>query len=139
MRHLTRTSAFVAAMVLTAVTAQAQGAAGATGRAAGQERRAAAQERRAEARETLGQKLKDMNPEERKAALAQAKERREERRDDRREHATPEQRAWAQAMATEGKRIQEGVKAGALTRETAAAQLKTWRDANPRPKGNGGL
>ncbi|AMW05717.1 hypothetical protein [Gemmatimonas phototrophica] len=139
MRHLTRTSALVAAMVLTAATAQAQGAAGAAGRAAGQERRAAAQERRADARENLGQKLKDMTPEERKAALAQAKERREERREERLENATPEQRAWAQAMAAEGKRIQEGVKAGTLTRETAAAQLKAWREANPRPKGNGGF
>jgi hypothetical protein len=42
-------------------------------------------------------------------------------------------------MAAEARRIQEGVKAGAVTRESAAAQLKAWREANPRPEGGSGL
>ncbi len=131
MKYVTRTSALIAAILFTAASAHAQAGAGAASTAGTPDRRAAAQERRAEARENL----KNMTPEERKAALAQAKERREERR----ENLTPEQRAWAQALATESKRIQDGVKGGTLTRESAAAQLKAWREANARPKGNGGF
>ncbi len=129
MQYLARTSALVAAIVFTAATAHAQAGAGAASTAGTPDRRAAAQERRAEVRENL----KNMTPDERKAALSQAKDRREERR----ENLTPEQRAWGQAMSAESKRIQEGVKGGTLTRETAAAQLKAWREANARPKGNG--
>lgn len=129
MQHFTRTAALVAAMVFTAASAQAQ--AGAAGSAGAPDRRAALQERRADGRE----KLESMTPDERKAALAQAKD----RRTDRRENLTPEQRTWAQGMAAESKRVMGDVKSGALTRETAAGQLKAWRDANPRPKGNGGF
>ena len=78
-------------------------------------------------------KLKDMTPEQRKAAIEKAKE-------NRKDHAaslTDAQKAWMKAEAAEMKSVREGVKAGTLTKATAAAQLKAWRTANPRPKGAG--
>ncbi len=75
------------------------------------------------------EKLKNMTPEERKAALEKAKA-------NRKEHAgklSDAQKAWAKSEAAEVKSIRDGVKAGTLTKETAAAQLKAWRAANPRP------
>lgn len=88
--------------------------------------RPGAQEHRAELRD----KLKNMTPEERKAALAAAKERRENAKNS----ATDEQKAWRTALQAELKATHEAVKAGTLTRQTAAAQLKAWRDAHPAPK-----
>ena len=106
----------VTALVATFLGASAATAQGASG---------AAQERRTERRE----KLKHMTPDERKAALEKAKDHRENRR----EHATDAQKAWAKLYGVEVKATREGVKAGTLTRESAAHQLQAWRAAHPRP------
>jgi peptidoglycan hydrolase CwlO-like protein len=74
--------------------------------------------------------LPTLTPEQRKAALEKAKENRADRRD----KLTDEQKAWAKAYGEEVKSTHGAVKAGTLTRQTAAEQLKAWRDANPRPK-----
>lgn len=112
----------VAAFAVSSLTAGALQAQPARGAARGP----AAQEHRAELRE----KLKNMTPEERKAALEKAKENRK----DRVENMTDEQKAWAKAYQAELKATREGVKAGTLTKATAAQQLKAWRDAHPHPK-----
>lgn len=127
MRALHVASTLLAAAIMLAPAAHAQ-------RPGGAGARAGAQERRTELRE----RLKAMSPEERKAAMDKAKERRETRRESQREQLSPEQRAWAQARATESKRVREGVAAGTLTRESAAEQLRAWRKANPRPGSGSG-
>ena len=88
--------------------------------------RPGAQEHRAELRD----KLKSMTPEERKAALAAAKE----RRDEAKKNPSEENKAWRTALQAEIKANHEAVKAGTITRQTAAAQLKAWREAHPAPK-----
>jgi len=118
--HVASTLLAAAIMLVPAAHAQRPGGAGA---------RAGAQERRTEMRE----RLKAMSPEERKAAMDKAKERRETQRETQREQLSPAQRAWAQARATESRRVREGVAAGTLTREAAAEQLRAWHKANPRP------
>ena len=120
MRFQKLSVAAMVALVFTAGVASAQPSARA---GAGQEQRQA-----------MRDKLKSMTPEERKAALEKAKEKRAE-------HASKlsdEQKAWQKSYAAELKSTRAGVKAGTLTKETAASQLKTWRAANPRPKGTGG-
>ncbi len=111
--------AVTALLVSAGSTAQAQPARGGA-------RGPAAQEHRAELRE----KLKNMTPEQRKAALEKAKENRKDRVD----NMSDEQKAWAKAYQAEVKATRDGVKAGTLTRATAAEQLKAWRDAHPHPK-----
>ena len=106
---------FASAVVLFTGTAQAQVR---TGGLTAQERR---------------DKLKNMTPEERKAALAKAKENRK----DRAANLTDAQKAWMKAEAAEMKTVRDGVKAGTITKQSAAAQLKAWREANPRPKSSG--
>ncbi len=101
-------------------TAQAQ-----TGTTAGTARRAAAVERRKEMRE----KLQAMTPEQRKDAMAKAKNRAAKHH----KNLSPAQKAWDSAHRAEMKSEHDAVKAGTLTRETAAAQLKAWRASNPRP------
>jgi len=81
-------------------------------------------ERRAEMRE----RVRDASPDERRAAMEQRKERRE--------NLTPDQQEWAKAFAEQMKSVREGVREGTLTRESAAAQLKAWREQNARPRGN---
>lgn len=120
MRFQKLSVAALASLVFTAGVASAQPGARA---GAGQEQR-----------QDMRDKLKNMTPEERKAALEKAKE-------NRAEHAskmTDEQKAWRKLYAAELKSTRAGVKAGTLTKETAASQLKTWRASNPRPKGTGG-
>ena len=81
-------------------------------------------DRRAEMRE----RVRELSPEERRAALQERKERRE--------NLTPEQQAWSKAFAEQMKNARAGVREGTLTRESAAAQLKAWREQNARPGGN---
>ncbi|MEP6831913.1 MAG: hypothetical protein ABJB74_00910 [Gemmatimonas sp.] len=118
MRFKLLSAAAVAVVALSASSASAQ---------AGPARRgpAAAPEQRAEMRD----RLKAMTPEERKAALDKAKDQREHAR----ANATEAQKAWVVAYNAELKSTHEGVKAGTLTRQTAASQLKAWRESNPRP------
>ncbi|MES2521454.1 MAG: hypothetical protein V4617_02065 [Gemmatimonadota bacterium] len=111
-------SAFVA-LALTASVASAQSPRAGSGRPGAPEHRA-----------ELRDKLKSMTPEERKAALAAAKE----RRDDGKRNASDAQKAHHAAMQAELKATHEAVKAGTLTRQSAAAQLKAWREAHPAPK-----
>lgn len=119
MRYKLISIAALAATMIGVSTASAQVTTGARGPAA-------AQERRAEMRE----KLKTMTPDERKVAIAAAKEKREARN----ANLTDAQKAWQKSLNGELKTTHDGVKAGTLTKETAAQQLKAWRDANPRPK-----
>lgn len=119
MRYTFLTVAALAVSTLGASGAHAQAARGAG-------RGPAAQEHRAELRE----KLKNMTPEERKAALEKAKENRKDRVD----NMSDEQKAWAKAYQAELKATRDGVKSGTLTKATAAEQLKAWRDAHPHPK-----
>lgn len=113
---------FAAALTLSAVGATHVNAQAATSGRPG----AGAAERRSEMRD----KLKGMSPEERKAAIDRAKDRRENRRD----NLTDAQKEWLKAQNAELKSTRDAVKAGTLTRESAAQQLKAWREANPRPK-----
>ncbi len=114
-------------LALTALAVSALGAGAVSAQPArGAARGPAAQEHRAELRE----KLKNMTPEERKAALEKAKENRKDRVD----NMSDEQKAWAKAYHAEVKSTREAVKAGTLTKQTAAQQLKAWRDAHPHPK-----
>jgi hypothetical protein len=119
MRHSILTISALVAIAVTASSARAQAT-----RMGGS--RPGAQEHRTELRD----RLKSMTPEERKAALEKAKDRRE----DAKKNATDEQKAWHAALQTQLKSTREAVKAGTLTRQTAASQLKAWREANPRPK-----
>ena len=119
MRRSVMTISTLFAIALTASAASAQPPRAGAGRPGAQEHRA-----------ELRDKFKSMTPEERKAALEKAKERRGELKN----KATDEQKAWRAALQAELKGTHDAVKAGTLTRETAASQLKAWRDANPRPK-----
>lgn len=83
-----------------------------------------------EQRAALRDRLKTATPEARKAALDKAKERRSEAGG---RTASDEQKAWIKAMHAQRQTTHAAVKAGTLTRQSAAEQLKAWRAANPRP------
>jgi len=119
MRYKLISIAAFAATMLGVSSMSAQAGTGARGPAAAQERRA-----------DMREKLKAMTPEERKVAIAAAKEKREARN----ANLTDAQKAWQNSLSGELKTTHDGVKAGTLTKETAAQQLKAWREANPRPK-----
>ncbi len=119
--NLISIAAFTATMLVVS-TASAQVTASARGPAAAQERRA-----------DMREKLKAMTPEERKVAIAAAKEKREAHN----ANLTDAQKAWQKSLNGEQKTTHAAVKAGTLTKETAAQQLKAWRAANPRPSGAG--
>ena len=122
MRYKFISIAAFAATILGVSAASAQATSGARGPAAAQERRA-----------DMRVKLKAMSPEDRKVAIAAAKEKREARN----ANLTDAQKAWQTSLTGELKTTHDGVKAGTLTKETAAQQLKAWRTANPRPKAAG--
>ena len=118
-------SAVVVGALLTIGSAAVNTVQAQTSTASGTARRAAAVERRKEFRE----KLQAMTPEQRQAALDKAKQRAAKHR----HNMTPAQKAYAAARHEEVKSERAAVKAGTLTRETAAAQLQAWRAAHPRP------
>ena len=119
MRYKLISIAAFAATMLGVSTASAQVTTGRHGPAAAQERRA-----------DMREKLKAMTPEERKVAIAAAKEKREAHD----ANLTDAQKAWQKSFNGELKTTHDGVKDGTLTKETAAQRLKAWREANPRPK-----
>ncbi len=122
MRYKFISIAAFAATLLGVSSVSAQAGTGARGTAAAQERRA-----------DMRAKLKAMTPEDRKLAIAAAKEKREAHN----ATLTDAQKAWQKSLDGERKSTHAGVKAGTLTKETAAQQLKAWREANPRPKNAG--
>ena len=122
-------NAVVLGALLTIGSAAVNSASAQTSTTTGTARRAAAVERRKELRE----KLQAMTPEQRKAALAKAKHRARKHH----KNMTDAQKAFAASRRAEVKSEAAAVKAGTITRETAAAQLKAWRAANPRPAKSG--
>ncbi|MEP6762747.1 MAG: hypothetical protein ABJB66_00485 [Gemmatimonadaceae bacterium] len=122
-------NAVVLGALLTIGSAAVNTASAQTSTAAGTARRAASFEKRKELRE----KLQAMTPEQRKVALQKAKNRAKKHR----ANMTDAQKAYATSRHTEMKTEAAAVKAGTITRETAAAQLKAWRAANPPPAKSG--
>ncbi len=109
----------LAATVTLATLANAQPPAGRPGD------REARRERIEERRE----RFRNMTPEQRE----QARARMQERRDDRLAQLGPEMRAWVESRNQQARTIAEQVKSGALTREAAREQMRTWLQSNPRP------
>ncbi|MEP6780449.1 MAG: hypothetical protein ABJC26_11215 [Gemmatimonadaceae bacterium] len=122
-------SAVVLGALLTVGSAVVNTASAQTSTTTGTARRAAAVERRTEMRA----KLQAMTPEQRKEALKKAKHRAAKHR----KNMTADQKAFAKARHAEVKSEAAAVKAGTITKETAASQLKAWRAANPRPTKSG--
>jgi hypothetical protein len=59
---------------------------------------------------------------------------RRERIKDRLKNATPAQKAYIKALMAEHQKLRAEAKAGTIDRQSAAADLKAWRAANPPPK-----
>ena len=118
-------SAVVFGAILTVGSAAMNIARAQTVTTAGAEHRAAAAEHRKE----MHERLQAMTPHQRKHALARAKHHRANHR----RNLSPAQHAWETARRAEAKAERAAVKAGTLTRDAAAAQLRAWRAAHPRP------
>jgi hypothetical protein len=86
-------------------------------------------EARRERIEERRERFRNMTPEQRD----QARARMQERRDDRLAQLGPEMRAWVETRNQQARSIAEQVKSGALTRDAARDQMRTWLQANPRP------